>query len=148
MKTKQIVLFASGLMLLSTFHSCKQKHEPVEKPNVETSIETKEERIVINEAELEKERTEFKHSSEMRIEENDKRIEELRAKTATADNRMKAEYEERISELKDRNRKMKDRLNDDKSKVNENWQDFKREFNHDMDELGKSLKDFSIDNKR
>jgi len=29
----------------------------------------------------------------------------------------------------------------------EEWETFKREFNHDMDELGKALKDLTVDNK-
>jgi hypothetical protein len=28
------------------------------------------------------------------------------------------------------------------------WEKFKREFNHDMDELGKSLKDLTVNNKK
>jgi hypothetical protein len=33
-------------------------------------------------------------------------------------------------------------------KSQSNWESFKREFNHDMDEIGKSLEDLTVDNKR
>jgi len=35
-----------------------------------------------------------------------------------------------------------------KNDADSDWQSFKREFNHDMDELGHSLKDFTVDNKK
>ncbi|MCE3259399.1 MAG: hypothetical protein K0S12_1040 [Bacteroidetes bacterium] len=149
MKTKQVILFASGLLLFTSLNSCKPKSDPVNhEPDLENRIENNEERIVITEAELEKDRAEFKRTSEIRIEENDRRIEELRAKMATADDRMKAEYNERIDELNERNKKQRERLNDYKGTGNENWEKFKREFNHDMDELGDALKNFGNDNKK
>jgi DNA-directed RNA polymerase subunit N (RpoN/RPB10) len=32
-------------------------------------------------------------------------------------------------------------------KSQSDWEAFKREFNHDMEELGKALKDLTVDNK-
>jgi hypothetical protein len=148
MKTKQVILFASGLMLLTSFYSCKPKNEPVTEPSIENRIENKEERIVITEAELEKDRAEFKRTSELKMEENDKKIGELQAKAETADERMRAEYKTRINDLKERNRLQREKLGKYNGEGNENWEKFKREFNHDMDELGDAVKNFSIDNKK
>jgi hypothetical protein len=33
-------------------------------------------------------------------------------------------------------------------KKQSDWESFKREFNHDMDELGQALKDLTVDNKK
>jgi len=33
-------------------------------------------------------------------------------------------------------------------KSQSNWESFKREFNHDMDEIGQALKDLTVDNKK
>ena len=32
--------------------------------------------------------------------------------------------------------------------IQSNWESFKREFNHDMDEIGQALKDLTVDNKK
>lgn len=116
-----------------------------EKVNVNISPD---ENATITDAQLEQERTEFKHNSEARIEENNRKIDELNLKIETSDERMRKEYRERIAELKARNEKAKERLSGYKDHDKSKWHEFKREFNHDMDELGHSLKDFSVDNKK
>lgn len=51
-----------------------------------------------------------------------------------------------VEALKKRNDEMESRLNEYKSDNKENWKAFKREFNNDMDELGKAFKDLSVNN--
>ena len=41
---------------------------------------------------------------------------------------------------------LKKKLDDYKATGKEDWESFKKEFNHDMDELGKAFKNFSINN--
>lgn len=55
-------------------------------------------------------------------------------------------YEKRIITLQEKNMEMRARL-DNYEKSQSDWESFKREFNHDMDELGQSLKDITVDNK-
>jgi hypothetical protein len=55
--------------------------------------------------------------------------------------------EKKIESLEERNRSMRTRLvayQTDQS----NWEQFKTEFNHDMDEIGDALQDLTIDNKK
>ena len=40
------------------------------------------------------------------------------------------------------------KLDNYKVDASENWESFKREFNHDMSELGDALKDITVDNKK
>lgn len=115
---------------------------------VQTPTVTAHENEVINDAKWEQERTEYRHNAQLRIEENNKKIEELNKKAETADARMRKEYRERVAELKARNEKAKERLNNYKDTNRDKWEEFKREFNHDMDELGNALKDFTVDNKK
>jgi len=42
---------------------------------------------------------------------------------------------------------MKKRIYESKEDNKEKWQLFKTDFNQDMDKLGKSLKDFTVNNK-
>jgi len=41
---------------------------------------------------------------------------------------------------------MKQKLGDHKEDGKENWNAFKKEFNHDMDELGNAFKDLTVNN--
>ena len=152
MKTNQLI--GAAAILLLSLSSCERNHkeEPViETRNTNDHVNVNinpEESEVINEAKLEQERTEFRHKSELRIDENNRKIDELNKKAETADARMRKEYRQRIADLKERNAKARERLNGYKEKDKNKWEEFKREFNHDMDELGHSLEDFTIDNKK
>jgi len=48
--------------------------------------------------------------------------------------------------LKNKNNKLKEKLADYKDDGQDAWIDFKNEFNHDMDELGKAFKDLTVEN--
>jgi len=50
--------------------------------------------------------------------------------------------------LRKKNKRLKEKLDSYKNDADSDWHSFKREFNHDMDELGHSLKDFTVDNKK
>lgn len=55
-------------------------------------------------------------------------------------------YEKRIETLEQQNKDFRKKI-EDYEKSQTDWEIFKREFNHDMDELGKALKDLTVDNK-
>jgi hypothetical protein len=58
-------------------------------------------------------------------------------------------YDARITELERRNDNLRTKLHDyNEEKRSEKWESFKREFNHDMDELGTSIKDIFRDDKK
>jgi chromosome segregation ATPase len=90
---------------------------------------------------------EFKNDSEIKIRDNEVRIAELKAKLNKPGTTLDPLYEKRIDTLEKKNRDMKARIYD-YEKSQSDWETFKREFNHDMDELGQALKDFTVDNKK
>ncbi len=55
-------------------------------------------------------------------------------------------YKQRIERLEQKIADLKTRMNE-YEKNQTGWESFKREFNHDMDELGSALKDLTVDNK-
>lgn len=59
-----------------------------------------------------------------------------------------ADYKKQIAAIELKNAEMKIRMSEYKEDGNEKWESFKREFNHDMDELGHSLNDFTVNNKK
>lgn len=88
----------------------------------------------------------FRIDTEAKITANEIRIAELRQKKKNSDNKLAAVYTERIDALEQKNMGMRTWMYDyENSKTD--WALFKREFNHDMDELGKSLKNPMVDNK-
>ena len=88
----------------------------------------------------------YKAEAEAKMKTNDVRIDELKAGMKKAGKSVAASYKENVAILEKKNMAMKARISDyDKSQSN--WESFKKEFNHDMDELGAALKDFTVNNK-
>ena len=51
----------------------------------------------------------------------------------------RADYEEQLNELKERNEKLKSRMQEYREEGRSNWEAFKKQFNDDMDNVGKSI---------
>ena len=75
-------------------------------------------------------------------------IKEFNDRVAKDKETAKAEYQMKVTELEKKNSDLKKKMDDYKSDGKENWEKFKTEFNHDMDELGKSFKDFTVKSKK
>jgi len=89
----------------------------------------------------------FKSESEVKIKDNEIRIGELKVKMSKPGETFDELYAKKIANLEQQNRDMRARLIAYENSQS-NWETFKREFNHDMDELGKALKDLTVDNKK
>jgi len=88
----------------------------------------------------------FKSDAEITIRNNEIRIADLRVKLNKQGTMLDPMYEKKIETLEQQNKDLKKRI-EDYEKSQSDWETFKREFNHDMDELGKALKDLTVDNK-
>ncbi len=88
----------------------------------------------------------FKIETEEKIRNNENRIAELKMKMNKPGKILDGLYEKRIETLEQRNNELKARLGN-YEKNQSDWESFKREFNHDMDELGQAFKDITVDNK-
>ena len=89
----------------------------------------------------------FKNEAEAKIKSNDARIAELTIKLNKPGEILDPLYKKRIQLLEQQNADLKARL-DAYEKHNSDWETFKREFNHDLEELGHALKDITVDNKK
>jgi len=83
----------------------------------------------------------FKKEQEEKIKQNDAHIAELRSKKNSAKDKVDAAYNKSIEKLQESNAELRRRITGYQYTNESNWEEFKREFNHDMDELGKALKD-------
>jgi transposase len=90
----------------------------------------------------------FKADTDAKIKENDTYIAEFKAKMKATGKKMDAQYTKSIETLEQKNKDLKARVDAYGQQGQSDWASFKREFNHDMDELGKALKDLTVNNKK
>lgn len=89
----------------------------------------------------------FKSETETKIAANETIINNLKAEMNKPGSKYDAVYAKNIELLEKKNANLRSRIAD-YDKTRSDWESFKREFNSDMDELGKSLKDLTVDNKK
>ena len=91
----------------------------------------------------------FRAETEVKIKDNEARITELRAKKKSTGKTLDAAYTQRIDTLEQKNLGMRTMMDDyESTKISSDWEEFKREFNHDMEELGMALKNLTVSNKK
>jgi predicted phage gp36 major capsid-like protein len=143
---KKISLIFSALLLLAGTEmiSCNSSAEKVEKAQDEVKVanENLDEANAEYLADVEK----FRLETNEKIDQNAKSIADFNARIATDKKDAKAEYKAKIAALELKNIDMKKKISDYKADGKDGWAKFKEEFNRDMDELGKALKDFTIKN--
>jgi hypothetical protein len=88
----------------------------------------------------------FKTESEVKIKDNQIRIDELKVKMKKPGQTFDAMYAKNIENLEQKNRDLKTRIGAYETNQSD-WESFKREFNHDMDEVGQALRDLTVNNK-
>lgn len=81
----------------------------------------------------------FKLQSIQKTEENDKAMMEFKERIKNEKQDAKNEYNQKINELEKKNTDLKKRIADYQENGKDNWETFKKEFNHDMDELGNAF---------
>ena len=77
----------------------------------------------------------------------EKSIGELKARIAKEKKGNLANYEKKLAELEHKTSELKKKLEEYKEEGKEKWDSYKLKFNHDMDELGKALKNFTDKSK-
>jgi hypothetical protein len=88
----------------------------------------------------------FKDDTDAKILENEKKMTALTDQMKAKGKKMDDLYARKIDTLQMKNKVLKNKL--ESYDMKSDWKKFQDEFNHDMDELGKTLKDFALDNKK
>ncbi|HEY6143200.1 MAG TPA: hypothetical protein VIV55_07180 [Flavobacterium sp.] len=147
MKKTILTLVITMFVVTTAFVSCKPatKEEIEAKENVQ---EANEELTEAKRAATAEEWQGFKDDMNEAIKKNEERIAELKLKMKKTGKSIDAEYEENIDALEQKNKDLKVKMETYKNDANADWESFKREFNHDMDEVGQALKDLTVDNKK
>ncbi|MFY7964698.1 MAG: hypothetical protein ACOVO1_07360 [Chitinophagaceae bacterium] len=89
----------------------------------------------------------FKNDAETTVKNNEIRIAGLKDKMKNAGAAAIAAYSKKIDDMEMQNHNLKLKI-ENYEKHNSDWESFKTEFNHDVNELGQALKDFTINNKK
>jgi hypothetical protein len=87
----------------------------------------------------------FKAESEAQIKVNEDRIDTIKVKMENAGHKAKTKYKKAVAELEHKNHELKEKLEDYKDEGESKWQEFKTNFNHDMDAVGNTMKDLFKD---
>jgi len=134
--TLAIATFVMGSILISCKPNTEKEQEAQESVDSAKVAVTKDE-----------ERKEFKDDTNAKNEENNAKIAELKLRIKKTGKEIDKSYQNSIDTMEQKNNDLKAKLDSYKNDVDSDWQSFKREFNHDIDLLGQSLKDFTVNNK-
>jgi len=83
----------------------------------------------------------YKKHTEEKLLDNEKSLALYKGKIASGKVENKAKFQKEWSALAKRNDQMKQKLENYSEEKDGKWETFKKEFDHDMDELGKSFKE-------
>ena len=135
MKIKYFIL--AGLLLItgSFFSGCDNRD------NAKDNVEKANQDMIDAQVQFEKDWQQFKSDAELRINSNQKNIDDFKEAMKNTSTRFKAKYENQVLTLEQKNIELRKKLNDFKYERKENWEEFRKTFNNDMDVVGNSLND-------
>lgn len=135
-----------AIMAVALFSGCDSPAQRVEKAN-ENVLEAKADFQQAMQ-DYQTEVASFKNVSNDKISVNEDVLAKFKAQMASVKKDAKANYEKQIAALEDKTAEMKYRLNEYQDGGMEDWQSFKTEFNHDIEALGKSINDLTVDSNK
>ena len=144
MKKSNLIRIALSFILLVFSVSCNTQEEKVDK--AADDVQDKKEELQKAREDYEREVSEYRQSVQADIDYNKELIAKMKEERVVAKEEEIKARNERIEALQERNNELEGRMAAFKSDSRENWQEFKREFNNDMKELGDAFRDIGKDN--
>ena len=143
-----VITFMTGVILIGCASDQKDETTEVKTEDGKTDVVIVEDdanTVTIKTANAEEWKL-FKAEAQLKIRENEIRIAELKAKKQKPGKLFDELREKRIKNLELKNSELRARITTYET-TQSDWEKFKQEFNHDMDELGQALRDLTVDNK-
>jgi len=141
--TLAMATIITGLILTG----CQSRADKVK--DAEDKVENARDKVTEAQSELDKELNDsiqqFRQEYRDRIAAHDKCIAEFKARIASEKAENRAKYEKKLKELEQKNSDLKKDLDDYNQAGQSKWDSFKTKFSQDMNNLGKSLKNFFTD---
>jgi hypothetical protein len=151
MKNSILIIGSVLFLSLTVFPGCQSRTTKVK--NAEDKVQDDKTDLADSKAELYKIRLDtisnyeqFKIEAEKIIVAQEKKIAEFKAKMATEKKEINADYNKKLLAMEKKNNELKRNLADYKEEGKDKWISFKKEFNHDLNELGKAFKDLTVEN--
>lgn len=138
--TLALTMFAAGTI----FTSCNSSSEKVE--NAEENLKQASQDLDKANEEYFTEIEKYRKDAAEKFTANEQSIIAFNARIENEKAEAKADYRNKIAELEQKNTDIKRRMDDYKAISKEEWETFKAEFNHDMEELGKAFYDLTAKN--
>lgn len=134
-----LVLSASAILI-----SCNTPAEKVQNAKEDVTAA----KVALDKAKQEymEDLAKYRKETAERIAENEKIAADFRVRIVNEKKDAKAAYEIKLADLERKNTEMKNKIDGYHSDSKDSWQAFKAEFNRDMDELGKSFKNLTVNN--
>jgi uncharacterized protein (DUF2147 family) len=145
MKKSILTIPATMLTIAFAVISCSSPAEKVEK--AENQVVEANDKLDSAIKNYQEDMAAYRIETANRIVANEKAIAEFNQKIVKEKKEKREEYLEDIAELNKKNIDMKNKLNSYKDDGNDKWKTFKIEFNKEMDDLGKSIKDLTTKDK-
>jgi uncharacterized protein (DUF305 family) len=153
MKQKILAYTAIGLLTTATFMGCSTASQPKvdeaknsAKSAVNSLDEARKTDANVVKQTADQDLQAFKKEMEDLSRQNQARINELKSKIAASDAKNRARLNQDLDKLEQKNNELKKRLEEYREEDKQKAAASRTEFKHDMDELGKALKDFTVDN--
>lgn len=145
-----ILTVMTATVLIGCQTSAKKEDEA--KDNIadarEDTEDAKENLMVAKKVATAEEWRKFKEETNRRISENKIIITELKAKIKNTGSSIDVMYAKKIDELEQKNKGIKIKVDSYKNDTSDDWESFKREYNHNMDQLSQALKNLTVENKK
>lgn len=126
-----VIILIAGLVYTGCDSTDNSKEE-VEKANQD---------MIDAQAQFENEWQQFKTAAELKIETNQKQIDNLKAAMKETTAKFKNKYENQILTLEQKNIELKKKMNEYRFDGKEDWENFKSEFNSEVDSVENALND-------
>ena len=134
MKYKYFILAVFLIIAGSVFSGCENNRE-----DAKEDVKQANQAMIETQAQFEKEWQQFKNEAELKIEANQKKIDDFKVAMKTTTEKFKAKYENEVLTLEQKNIELKKNLNNYKYEGKDNWENFKQKFNNDMDSIGNAI---------
>ncbi len=136
MKTKYFFLAITILIAGAVFTGCDNNRD-----NAKDNVEKANQDMIDAQVQFEKEWQQFKNDAEIKINDNQKNINDFKTAMKETSTKFKAKYENEVLTLEQKNIELKKKLNDFKYERKEDWETFKTDFNRDVEKLSNAVND-------
>lgn len=146
MKNSILTIVTAGTILTAIVTGCNSPSTKVE--NAKQDLKEAKQELSQEQKDSVADFTAFRKESEDRIAGNEITIAAFKERMLTDKKQTKKADQKVIDELEQRNINMRKKMEEYRYEGKDNWETFKKEFNHDMDDLGQSLKNLTIKNTK